>query len=196
LGAADAKDGEARVVPIEGELAYLFARRQAARQVRRDDVRMLCPLVFHRDGEPIGDFRKSWATACCAAGVGKLVCPTCCTDVDEEHRCQKCGAAWNREELKYVGKIFHDLRRSSCKNMIQAGVAQNVAMKISGHRTDSMIRRYAIVAESDLRTALQRTQQYLKTVNENVVSMPRPVENGDNSGTKRRAGSKKKGATA
>lgn len=73
-----------------GELAYLFARRQAARQVRRDDVRMLCPLVFHRDGEPIGDFRKSWATACCAAGVGKLVCPTCCTDVDEEHRCQKC----------------------------------------------------------------------------------------------------------
>jgi integrase len=26
-------------------------------------------LVFHRDGEPVGDFRKAWATACHAAGV-------------------------------------------------------------------------------------------------------------------------------
>jgi integrase len=29
--------------------------------------------VFHHDGKPIGDFRKSWAMACRAAGVdGKL----------------------------------------------------------------------------------------------------------------------------
>jgi integrase len=26
-------------------------------------------LVFHRDGKPVGDFEKSWATACRAAGV-------------------------------------------------------------------------------------------------------------------------------
>src|ERR1700736_3094241 len=34
----------------------------------------LARFVFHRgDGPPIGDFRKSWATACKAAGVtGKL----------------------------------------------------------------------------------------------------------------------------
>jgi integrase len=25
--------------------------------------------VFHRDGEPVGDSRKAWATACQAAGV-------------------------------------------------------------------------------------------------------------------------------
>ena len=25
--------------------------------------------MFHRDGEPVGDFRKAWATACQAAGV-------------------------------------------------------------------------------------------------------------------------------
>lgn len=25
--------------------------------------------MFHRDGEPIGDFKKAWATACKAAGV-------------------------------------------------------------------------------------------------------------------------------
>ena len=53
-----------------------------------------------------------------------------------------------------------------------AGVPQSIAMKVSGHKTDSMFRRYAIVAESDLRTALRRTQEYLKTAQENVIAMP------------------------
>jgi hypothetical protein len=55
--------------------------------------------------------------------------------------------------------------------MIAAGVAQVTAMQVSGHKTDSMFRRYAIVSETDLRTALRATQQYLATVNENVVAM-------------------------
>jgi integrase len=29
----------------------------------------IAALVFHRDGEPMGDFRKAWATACAGAGV-------------------------------------------------------------------------------------------------------------------------------
>jgi integrase len=35
--------------------------------IREFDARSA--LVFHRDGEPLGDFRKAWATACQAAGV-------------------------------------------------------------------------------------------------------------------------------
>jgi integrase len=71
--------------------------------------------------------------------------------------------AW-RTACKKAGvedRLFHDLRRTAAKNMLMAGVPQAVAMRITGHRTDSMFRRYAIVDESQKRDALTRTANYL-----------------------------------
>ncbi len=35
--------------------------------------RLDCPLIFHRDGRAVGDFRKVWKRACKAAGlVGRI----------------------------------------------------------------------------------------------------------------------------
>lgn len=48
---------------------------------------------------------------------------------------------------------FHDLRRTAVRNMRRAGVAQVVRMRITGHRTDSMERRYNIVDIEDIRSA-------------------------------------------
>jgi hypothetical protein len=45
--------------------------------------------------------------------------------------------------------------------MIEAGVQQAIAMKITGHKTDSMFRRYAIVNEDQKREALAKTQKHL-----------------------------------
>jgi len=48
---------------------------------------------------------------------------------------------------------FHDLRRSAVIRMRRAGVPQVVRMKITGHKTDSMDRRYGIVDTEDIELA-------------------------------------------
>jgi integrase len=130
LRAENSKTRKPETMPLEGELQDIINRRRAAAVLKSDDApTRFAEFVFHRNGEPIGDFRKAWASACVSAGLGKM--------------------------------LFHDLRRTASRNMISAGVPQAVAMKITGHRTDSMFRRYAIVNEEQKREALAKTQQYL-----------------------------------
>jgi integrase len=177
LRAENAKNGEARAVPLEGELAELIERCREARHVKRE-VRplMLADRIFHRDGEPVGDFRKAWATACCMAGAGRLVCPTCEGPVDPERKCAQCSRTWAREELKYVGRIFHDFRRTAVRDMVRAGVPETVAMTISGHKTRSMLDRYNVTNDRDQREALRATQEYRQqqaaALREKIASMP------------------------
>ena len=54
------------------------------------------------------------------------------------------------------GRVPHDLRRSAVRTMERRGLSRSVAMQLTGHKTESVYRRYAITSEGDLQEAARR----------------------------------------
>jgi integrase len=70
------KNRKPRVLPLGSELARIIERRRLARRAVIKGVICMdgCEFIFHRGGKPVGEFRKSWHSACVAAGLGKIAC--------------------------------------------------------------------------------------------------------------------------
>jgi integrase len=60
------KNKDGRLLPLSGELLEILERANANR-------RLDSPFVFHLNGEPVGDFKRAWSSACRRAGVGKVL---------------------------------------------------------------------------------------------------------------------------
>ncbi|HZR80392.1 MAG TPA: site-specific integrase [Candidatus Binatia bacterium] len=57
------------------------------------------------------------------------------------------------------GLMLHDLRRSAARAYVRSGVPERVVQDVLGQRTRSILDRYNIVSEQDLRDAAARVQQ-------------------------------------
>jgi len=87
------------------------------------------------------NLRKEWMKACEAVGLGHI------TPVEGKPH-----------DPRYEGLTLHDFRRSAVRNLVNAGVPERVAMKISGHKTRSVFDRYHIVSTDDVTTAMRRVE--------------------------------------
>jgi integrase len=145
----NSKNAEPRILPLTPALTEIIERRWQSRTITRPNGdTVLADLVFHRAGQPISSFRKAWARACITAGLSRPK-----TDKQGRPVLTRSG-----QPVVEAALLFHDLRRSAVRNMERAGVSQAVAMKITGHKTASVYRRYRIVDERDLRDALAKTE--------------------------------------
>ena len=71
--------------------------------------------------------------------------------------------AWRTacKDAKISNLRFHDLRHTANTNMRKAGVPKSVIMKLMGHKTDSMHRRYDTVDRNDAKEAMARLEEFL-----------------------------------
>ncbi len=116
-------------------LRTLLERQRDRTRAAERRTGQIIPAVFHRDGKPVRDFFAAWASACDRAArdtKGAIVRP------------------------QLIGRLFHDLRRSAVRRLEKAGVPRSVAMKLTGHKTESVYTRYAIVASQDLKDGVAK----------------------------------------
>ena len=121
------KNEEARKVKMTPEVYGLLSA--CCHGKKPDD------FVFTRaDGGHVVDPRKEWYDLCVSSALGQWIPAK-----------RRNGKEFNT----YRGLNLHDFRRSAIRNMTRRGVSDVVAMKISGHKTASVFKRYNIVDERD-----------------------------------------------
>jgi hypothetical protein len=93
-------------------------------------------LLYQFDARSL---RKSFQAVCVKVGLGVKTGP---------------------EDWRYKGLLIHDFRRSGVRNLIRSRVPRRIAMKISGHLTESTFERHNVVDSTDLHEAMAKVEKH------------------------------------
>ena len=137
-------DLDARLIRIEEEQA----KGEEAREIPLPSVLvMMLRDIKPKTGKVFSatNLRVEWEKACdaCKLGTRREMTPE-----------SEDGWPW----YKYEGLLIHDLRRSAVRNLVNAGIPERVAMKISGHKTRAVFDRYHIVSTDDVTAAMRKLE--------------------------------------
>ncbi len=146
------KNDEGRLVYLTPELVALLQAQDERVRILEMDLGRPLPFLFpylsgEHKGKRIQDFRKTWKTACLNAMLEGL---------DGEERERRRAELQANPNQGLLRMLRHDFRRTAVRNMVNRGVPERVAMKITGHRTRAVFDRYHIVSPGDLREAAQK----------------------------------------
>jgi integrase len=144
LEPGETKNGEGRMFPLTPELRAVLEAQRARTDALEQATGRIIPWVFWRVKGP---------------GVREDGQPV-----------KSFRKAWARacREAGVPGRLAHDFRRTAVRNLERAGVPRSVAMKLTGHKTEAVYRRYAIVAEQDLREGAAK----LAALHESLTAQP------------------------
>jgi integrase len=140
LEPGETKNREGRMFPLTPELRAVLERQREATEAAQRETGGIVPWLFFRVVKP-GRRRNDDPTARTTAEPIKSFRRAWLT------ACKRAGVP---------SRIPHDFRRTAVRNLERAGVPRSAAMKMVGHKTEAIYRRYAIVAESDLRAGAEK----------------------------------------
>lgn len=150
-------DLQARVITLEADQTKADEERHipltAELVMMLEEMQLKSGRVF--DGT---NLRKEWRRACAAVGLGRMI-----------------PIEGKPYDPSYQGLVIHDLRRSAVRNLVNAGVPERVAMKISGHKTRSVFDRYHIVSTEDIAAAMRKLEAHDA---ESLLPQSRKVKSG------------------
>jgi hypothetical protein len=98
-------------------------------------------------------FRKAWYSACIRSGLGKMEPKIDRVTGELLYAPPRGPRSKPKVKMVYRGAIFHNLRRSGARALVNAGVPEKVAMAIGGWKTRSVFDRCSIVSPKDVAEA-------------------------------------------
>jgi integrase len=152
------KNDEGRIVYLTPELLALLQAQVERVQVLEMKLGRSVPFLFpylsgRHKGNRVLDFRKAWDTACLKA---TLDAEGLTDDKRKARQVELRQAIAKGEKPGLLRMLRHDFRRTAVRNMVNRGVPERVAMKITGHRTRTVFDRYHIVSPADLQEAARK----------------------------------------